>query len=243
MRSKIESNTDIPSAPEKLLVTREGRCGEFANLFMLFLRAAGLDCRIVHNQEDHVWNEYYSKAAGRWVHLDSCEAAFDTPLMYELGWGRKMSYVLAFGAEGAQDVSSGYVADYHEQGWERRRKWNEQDLSQVGLFDQAYIRAISDGTPLQELAAITFGRRAILSESRQMDLAERDSKQDAWMADYEGRLRAARGSDDTHKGRQSGTKEWRAMRAESGSSGTSASVIDTAHGKPRRYLPQYDHFC
>jgi hypothetical protein len=100
---------------------------------MLFLRSVGLDARIVHNQEDHVWNEYYSRSAQRWVHLDSCEAAFDTPLMYELGWGRKMSYVLAFGLEGAQDVSRGYVADYHEHGWERRRKWNDQDLAEVSL--------------------------------------------------------------------------------------------------------------
>ena len=100
---------------------------------MLFLRSVGLDARIVHNQEDHVWNEYYSRSAQRWVHLDSCEAAFDTPLMYELGWGRKMSYVLAFGVEGAEDVSRGYVADHHEHGWERRRKWDEQDLAEVSL--------------------------------------------------------------------------------------------------------------
>lgn len=102
---------------------------------MLFLRSAGLDARIVNNQEDHVWNEYYSESAQRWVHLDSCEAAFDTPLMYELGWGRKISYVLAFGVEGGADVSRGYVADYHENGWERRRKWDEQDLVEVRRLD------------------------------------------------------------------------------------------------------------
>ena len=117
--------------------TREGRCGEFANLFMLFLRSVGLDARIVHNQEDHVWNEYYSKSAERWIHLDSCEAAFDTPFMYELGWGRKMSYVLAFGVLGAEDVSRAYVADYHQDGWERRRKWDEEDLREVSYVNVA----------------------------------------------------------------------------------------------------------
>lgn len=57
--------------------------------------------------------------------------------MYELGWGRKMSYVLAFGVLGAEDVSRAYVADYHQDGWERRRKWDEEDLREVSYVNVA----------------------------------------------------------------------------------------------------------
>ncbi|CAE6532392.1 unnamed protein product [Rhizoctonia solani] len=72
-----------------LMRTRLGRCGEWANLYTLFLRAVGLRARYVWNKEDHVWNGYFSPAAGRWIHTDSCEAARDQPLLYDRGWGKK----------------------------------------------------------------------------------------------------------------------------------------------------------
>lgn len=126
------------SSPEKLLQTRTGRCGEFSNLFLLFLRACQIPSRQVYNQEDHVWNEYWSSSARRWIHLDSCEGAFDNPLMYELGWGRKMSYGIAFGKDGIEDVSLGYVADWREGGWERRKKWQEHVLEKVSPYPMPF---------------------------------------------------------------------------------------------------------
>ena len=47
--------------------------------------SAGLDTRYILDVTDHVWAEYYSEAMQRWVHLDPCEAAYDTPHLYEVG--------------------------------------------------------------------------------------------------------------------------------------------------------------
>jgi hypothetical protein len=43
--------------------------------------------RLVSSQADHVWCEYWSEGLGRWVHADPCEAAWDRPLLYEVGSG------------------------------------------------------------------------------------------------------------------------------------------------------------
>jgi hypothetical protein len=113
-----------------LMQSREGRCGEFANLFTLFLVAVGLDARYVWNSEDHVWSEYWSDSLGHWVHLDPCEAAWNKPLLYELGWGKKQAYCIAVGRSGIEDVSRCYVDDWSAC-WDRRRRFDEEDLSEV----------------------------------------------------------------------------------------------------------------
>lgn len=89
----------------KLLSTKCGRCGEWANTFTLVALATGFDARYIHDFTDHVWTEVWSAGQQRWFHVDSCEATIDRPLMYESGWKKKLTYIFAIGRDGAVDVT------------------------------------------------------------------------------------------------------------------------------------------
>lgn len=42
--------------------------------------------------------------------MDSCENAYDTPKLYEGGWGKKLTYVIGFSFDqGPVDVTQRYV--------------------------------------------------------------------------------------------------------------------------------------
>ena len=180
------------NSPYKLLETRTGRCGEYANTFGCILNACGFKVRFVDNFEDHVWNEFYSESEKRWIHVDSCENAFDTPLLYEQGWGRVMTFILAHSTEEIVDVTPRYIKCW-DLCQERRSKQNEEKLNEL-------------------LEGMNISLIANLSEEKQKEVEERHNREQK-------ELNAKKGSGNEVKeaellGRQSGSVEWRKERGE-----------------------------
>ncbi|XP_041984945.1 peptide-N(4)-(N-acetyl-beta-glucosaminyl)asparagine amidase [Aricia agestis] len=176
--------------PRALLKTRRGRCGEWANCFTLVCRAAGFDTRYVYDVTDHVWCEVYDESSQRWVHVDPCEGRVDTPLMYSVGWGKRLSYVLAYSRDDLQDVTWRYTT-HHKEVLSRRTSTTEQQL----LHTILYLRGAS-------YSRLPVYRREELARRIVAELA--DMMTERKPSDYE------------TQGRISGSAAWRRARGEMG---------------------------
>lgn len=173
---------------EKLLHTRCGRCGEWANCFTFLCRALGYEARFVFSTGDHVWTEVYSDRKRRWIHVDPCENAIDSPLMYEHGWKKDISYVFAFSRDDVQDVTWRYSSQ-HQRVIKSRTSCSEKELLDTILKLRDKRREKVSGLRLK------FLRRRTLEECLGL-LCTRPPTQ----AELEGR--------------SSGSLEWRLQRGE-----------------------------
>lgn len=177
--------------PGTLLEWRKGRCGEWANCFTLCCLALGSRARWVWNAEDHVWTEVWSETLRRWVHCDACEQAFDEPQIYAVGWGKKMSYCLAFSAAGgAQDVTRRYV-----------RK-PEQALPRDRGPEESLKKAIRD---------VNDRCRAPADAAK---LAEEDEAEERELAGY--LVEPTPTAPGEERPRESGSTDWKEARGEMG---------------------------
>ncbi|XP_033102085.1 peptide-N(4)-(N-acetyl-beta-glucosaminyl)asparagine amidase-like [Anneissia japonica] len=188
--------------PGKLLETRTGRCGEWANCFTLCCRAAGFEARYVLDWTDHVWTEVYSNSQKRWMHCDACENTCDKPLLYEHGWGKKLSYVIAFSCEEVVDVTWRYSSKHDEV--LRRRTLCRQEV----LMDK--LAKLN----LQRQRSISSFRKAVLEERFALELAEF--------------IAPKKVQDGEGQGRISGSLAWRTSRGETGDAaqGVGTSIME-----------------
>ncbi|KAF8017974.1 hypothetical protein BT93_H3006 [Corymbia citriodora subsp. variegata] len=179
--------------PVKLLETRKGRCGEWANCFTFYCRAFGYETRLVLDFIDHVWTECFSVHLGRWMHLDPCEGVYDKPLLYEKGWNKKLNYAFGIAKDGICDVTKRYT-----------KKWHEV-LTRRNLITETSLSAL--------LAKLTKECRRSFTSQVLSALEDRDKRE---MEAIERDLHAADDASVSLPGRQSGDKEWRVLRSETG---------------------------
>ena len=77
-----------------------------------------------------MWDEFYNEEEKRWIHVDPCEEAYDTPLVYEQGWKRNMTFIVGASDEEIVDVTPRYVKDWNVIK-ERRSEKMENNLKAV----------------------------------------------------------------------------------------------------------------
>ncbi|CAF1356193.1 unnamed protein product, partial [Didymodactylos carnosus] len=175
--------------PFKLLETRCGRCGEYAIMFSAICRAYSYLTRHVYDTTDHVWTEIYSYEQKKWLHCDSCENLCDSPHVYEVGWKKTLTYIIAFSQDHVQDVTWRYVTNFLKTR-EQRKLCNEKTLRKT-------------------IEKINFKLKTNMNDGERKQLIKRSVEE---LASF---LRESISNKESDfQGRQSGSLLWRISRRE-----------------------------
>lgn len=214
-KSRCNTITEFPRYNDiaKLLVTRSGRCGEFANCFTFLARCLGFDARYVYSTSDHVWTEVYNHSKKRFIHVDPSENVFDSPLMYEAGWKRKLEYVIGFSRDDVQDVTWRYSSD-HEALKTRRMLCGEKEL-------------------IEALMALRAKRQATVSKGRKKFLTLRI------LAELSELLIMREPTENERKGRSSGSLSWRLQRGEANNSKFHVITLNDEEKRAKSFTFRY----
>jgi peptide-N4-(N-acetyl-beta-glucosaminyl)asparagine amidase len=164
---------------------------------MLIARAMGYEARMAHEWGDHVWVECFSVAQQRWIHCDSCEDRMDAPLLYESGWGKKISYVIAFSIEEVVDVTPRYT-----------RKWAEVCTRRTEV-PESWVKETIDQLTKMKHINLKPERRAILAVRKQVEEMEFAKAKNPEAVSTEVKP-------EENQGRTTGSTEWREARGELG---------------------------
>ncbi|XP_053570212.1 peptide-N(4)-(N-acetyl-beta-glucosaminyl)asparagine amidase [Bombina bombina] len=201
--------------PGKLLEWRHGRCGEWANCFTLCCRALGLEARYVWDSTDHVWTEVFSTSQHRWLHCDPCENACDKPLLYEIGWGKKLSYIIAFSKDEVVDVTWRYSCKHDEV------------ISRRNDVRESWLRDTISGLSKMRQQSIEEHRKKELLGRLIVEIVEFMSPKTPKPGELGGRI--------------SGSLAWRVARGESGAKHKSVVFIPSEKEKcDKRFHLQYN---
>ncbi|XKL61189.1 hypothetical protein PGB90_008246 [Kerria lacca] len=173
--------------PRILFQTRTGRCGEWVNCFYVLCRSLDYDIRYVFDKTDHVWIEVYSDVLRKWIHCDPCENKINTPLMYEKGWNKSLSYVIAFSSYEVQDVTWRYTTKYSEI-IQRRTLSSEENLIRYMLILSKKLQTV-----------LPLSRRSDIQLRRVEECAQ---------------FLTPSKTDEEYDGRISGSVQWRQSRNE-----------------------------
>jgi hypothetical protein len=176
--------------------------------------------RFVLDLTDHVWPEVYSLHKQRWLHVDACEETIDAPLMYEHGWKKKLSYVLAFSFEEVRDVTFRYSTQPLEV------------FSRRTLCDERWLENFLLSVTNQRFAKLANPRREALLAWHAVELEEfRVNKGGEAKQQDDGKQNSSESKQlksEEQRGRQSGNVAWRQSRGELGDGSSSASTSSSS---------------
>lgn len=197
--SSCQDTTTFPryNSVRKLLESRKGRCGEYANLFGLYCRAAGFETRYCSDWTDHVWVECL--VDGEWIMADACEGLIDKNSMYEDGWGKDLNYVVGATPDSVMDVTPRYT-----------RKWFSPEF-------QARRRAVcsSEEQGQRIIKQINATMQNACSKNRREELSRRMEREQRMLNSCQ--QTTAWTDEEKHgKGRISGSLQWKLSRKEAG---------------------------